>query len=205
MSAKRQPQATDAESDEEFWLDQYKKAGKWVIFWQLSARDLVCAANVLYRRYRSIPWETRKRCPVTAEVFHTSISIILMLYALALENLLKGLLVAKGMDGTSTGRLNKELQHHRLRDLCKDGGLTTSPDEDALLDQLQRLIESAKYPFGVRPRSADAHRGIMLPTDVDRTFLLIERVEAALRAAAPEETLERIDLKSLCIGEEGTS
>lgn len=58
-----------------------------------------------------------------------------------------------------------------------------------------------KYPFGVRPIGAQTKVGIMIPTDFDRTWALIERVEEALRQAAPKQALEVIDLRSLCVAE----
>jgi len=183
--------------NDEVWIDQFKKVGKSASLWQQSARHLVCAANVLYHRELRIPRE--------AGIAPSGIFIALMLYGLALENLLKGLLVARGLEATSTGHLSRKLRHHRLRLLCQETGIDISSDEADLLEELQRLIESAKYPFGVHPRLGKARRGIIVPTDFKLTFALIDRVEETLREAAPDRTLERIDLRSLCVDDEGTA
>ena len=100
-------------------IEEFKRTGQIPLVWQWSAREFVCAANILRAKCEDgdlfvpgVPSSNSLWKPYRA---------IRLLYGLALENLLKGLLVAQGVDATSTGKLNKKLQTHNLVSLWKWG------------------------------------------------------------------------------------
>src|SRR5438105_4226150 len=104
----------------------------------------------------------------------------MMLYGLALENLLKGLLVSKGVNATVTGRLDRALKTHNLRELCSSGGVYLNEEESQFLDSLQTIVESSKYPFGGRPRKSGVEGSVRIPKDINLVLELIDRVETIL-------------------------
>jgi hypothetical protein len=80
--------ADNADVDYSELIEEFKRAGQLPLIWQWTARDLICAANVLRSRREELtnggaPEATRR---------HATQAPILLLYGLALENLLKGLL-----------------------------------------------------------------------------------------------------------------
>ena len=77
--------------------------------WQWVARDLLAAANTV-QAHRRGPG-SRPRKGKGAEHIETSPAPILLLYGMALEDLLKGLLIAQGTPATVRGRLNGVSRH----------------------------------------------------------------------------------------------
>jgi hypothetical protein len=74
----------------------------------------------------------------------------IVLYAYAAENLLKGLLVAQGLDPVAAGgRLKKDFATHSLGSLAHRAGLRGL--KTRLLDQLTDFAFSGKYPVGIDP------------------------------------------------------
>jgi PhnB protein len=116
-----------------------------------------------------------------------------------LENLLKGLLVAQGVDATSTGKLNNELKTHNLVHLWKLAGLPLTNQEEEILKILQWAIETNKYPVGLRHDAITPNGFNVANTtaNVHRIVALIETVENALRET-PSEAFEKIDLLKIC-------
>ena len=89
-------------------IDQFKKTGQLPLVWQWLSRDFLCAANILRSR-------AGKASQISSsDSLWTLTGPMMLLYGLALENLLKGLLVAQGADATSTGELNQKLKTHNL-------------------------------------------------------------------------------------------
>ena len=132
------------------WLiSKYKKHGQIPLLWQWRAREFVCAANNLRgacddKTFFNATSANRHSKPHNAAR---------LLYGLALEMLLKALLVAQGADATSSGKLNKRLKTHNLVELWSDAGLLLTPQTKDTLEILHWAIESGKYPVGTKPES----------------------------------------------------
>lgn len=134
--------------------------GFFQIMKQMQARSLFCAANVLRERATAIA-VGRLAGPTEAEdPPHLRLMPVFVLYGYALENLVKGLLVARGADATWSGALNKDLRHHCLTELFRVAGVQIGPEENRLLEDLRDAIESEKYPVGVKPRSRPRRLGL---------------------------------------------
>lgn len=85
----------------------------------------------------------------------------ILLASLALENVLKGLIIASNAELISSGRLDKTLQSHKLLDLAKKvDGLILSKDEKHILLVCQDAIPYwGRYPIpleykGLKPKAA---------------------------------------------------
>lgn len=185
---------------DEFWAKQYERTAKEPSSWQSSAYQCICAANVLY-----------KRCSVFLEHLisddddeddspynYPDISIIMMLYGLALENLLKGLWVIQGLSATENGKLSRKIKTHNLQNLFQNVDITITLEERRWLIQLEKIIKSGKYPVGCEASKVNDDRG-GCEKHIDMTWTLIVRVDSALRAAEPDRTWEAIDLRSHCV------
>jgi len=188
-------------------LDTYRKLGQMPIAWQLTARELICAANVLYRRYRKMDPATLHKAPERPQPldlhrFHTSAKPILVLYGLAIENLAKAVLVAQGVDATTAGALNRKLKHHNLSQLFREARITLDAETSALLDRLQDFVEAGKYPVGARaaPELLDG----MMFDEVKRIGRLLDTLEDSLRALKPGifDTISKTVLLELCATDE---
>jgi hypothetical protein len=122
-----------------------------VFAWRDHAHRFIRAANRLVSWYEPIitgeaqgPWEG-------------GFQPIMLLYGVAVENLLKALVIAHGVLPVDTdGNLSRELKHHRLNDLTHKAGLAVSDVEVVLLTRLRDFIESGKYPI---EKDADSGHG----------------------------------------------
>lgn len=185
-------------------VEGFKAAGQTPLFWQTKARDLICAANVLmerkeaaWRQHRDIAAGGKEMEP---SLFHASLTVIMMLYAGAMENLGKGLLVAQGVDATSTGKLNKKLRKHNLPHLFDWARVAMTPADRRLLEQLSSTIGSGKYPVGLEPpgNPRTVKLGFVSPRDVQHIGRLLQTLDTSLRDTCPDEALPEINLLALC-------
>jgi hypothetical protein len=88
--------------------------------------------------------------------------IFLFLIGLALENLLKGLLVARDGSLVSEGRLSSEVANHKLSSLFQRAGITLSPEQRAFVERLSESVTWAgRYPV---PKSEDKFGLPQLPS-----------------------------------------
>jgi hypothetical protein len=169
----------------------------------MRARDLICAANVLMERQDAV-WRQRDIAAggkeIESSLFYDSPQLIMMLYALAMENLVKGLLVAQGVDATSTGKLNKKLRKHNLPHLFDWARVAMTPEDCRLLEQLSSTIGSGKYPVGLEPPGdpRSVKSGFVYPRDLEHTGRLLQTLDKSLRDARPDEALPEINLMALC-------
>src|SRR5215831_6448474 len=131
----------------------FKIRGQMPLAWQWSARQFVCAANIL--RARCEAGDLFAPGAPSRNSLWKPHNVVRLLYGLALENLLKGLLVAQGTDATSTGRLNKILKTHDLASLWERAGLPVTDQTKDVLRNLRWSIETGKYPVGTAPNSSD--------------------------------------------------
>jgi hypothetical protein len=149
--------------------------------WQLTARRLVRAANVLHEAHP----EARSREPQYASLLPA-----LVLYGLAAENLVKGLLAAQGGGREDDPRLKS----HHLAWLFEQARVPLSDKEAGIVDRLQWFLEKGRYPAGVEP-------GQELGGEVARLLRLLTRLEDALATAAPSELLAPASLFELGRGD----
>lgn len=172
-----------------------EKAGQW-FRWQATARQFVCAANLLLDSYdptlpdveaTDVGW--RHNCDLP----------MMVLYAIAAENLLKALRVAQGEPATEDGRLNKYFRSHNMLKYATDARLDLSADDTQLLLKLRDLVESGKYPIAKSPTDGRRAWTFEYPRDVERVFSMLERLEGALRATG-KPTLVELDLRRICRG-----
>jgi hypothetical protein len=181
-------------------LEAFQKVGQGPVYWQLIARELICAANTLFARYRTIEPVPSKVSwpppPLDLNRFHTSGRPILFLYGLAVENLIKAILVAKGNDTTSTGLLNKKVKHHRLVQLFREASVVISKDTENLLNKLQWFVEAGKYPVGTKP--GPEIDDFLTSSNLEDIWHLLEELERILKERSQTFTLPRTDMKCLC-------
>lgn len=167
----------------EFDPADFKRMARAPWRWQDAARDLLCTANHLRRRWEAHPrLGFARRGLSEREILlhrHTRPRATLVLCALAVENLLKGLLVARGENPIGPdGRLAKAFSHHNLAHYADRAQLAPTDRDNRLLAQLSQFALSGKYPIGRFPGDAwDAHNyapaGIFVALDS-----LLPRIEA---------------------------
>ncbi len=144
--------------------------------WEAMAYGLVCSANLLYHAYaprREKALDTNSVKTVSPRLYREmSLNVILMLYGLAIENLIKGLIIAEGIvkpfptvknakgmyfdSGDEVDysiladvsrRLNRSLLTHDLNRLFKKANVPRSREDTQLLELLEDAIKSGKYPI----------------------------------------------------------
>lgn len=173
-------------TDRKQWRDEFELTGENPVAWQLIARAHLWSANILLKH---LPTPSQTGRPDAARYFQLRLMPIYLLLGYALENLVKGLLVARGetatwgnpFDDRRSSSLDKGLRHHCLTELCRLASVETSAQERRLLEDLRDAIESEKYPVGVRPRSRKRTLGADPMADIEGVFRLFERMEHALR------------------------
>ncbi len=184
------------EDDDTELIEEFKKTGQLPLVWQWTSREFVCAANILRDQH-----ELRQKEPARvpeAESLWKLIGPMMLLYGLALENVLKGLLVAQGVDATSTGELNRKLKTHNLLWLWKQADLPNNGAREEVLENLHWSIEAGKYPVGTKP-DIDAPAPVWVAlTNVDEILNLLHIAEDALRGVQPNRAFEKTNLLSLC-------
>jgi hypothetical protein len=114
-----------------------------------------------------------------------------LLYAYAIENVLKGLIVFKRPDLIKEHKLDGELKNHDLNELAEKAEVTVEQDERPVLEALSRLsIWTGRYPVALNQR----HTGMPNPNallgygsahSIMRTFF--ERIYKELESRVPEE------------------
>jgi hypothetical protein len=175
--------AKNSSIDQKRWREEFELTGQNPVAWQLIARAHLASANVLIERLRT---ETELKEP---EEFRLLLMPVFLLLGYALENLVKGLLVARGetatwagsFDDDRTSSLDRGLRHHCLPELFRIAAMKTTARESRLLEDLRDAIESEKYPIGVRPRSRKRTLGLDPSADIAGAFDLFERLERSLR------------------------
>ena len=166
--------------------------------WQNDARELICAANVLLDSYErtlgsssaeKTPFEPNEGCLWRP---------LMVLYALAVENLLKAIIIARGEDPAPDGTLAKWFKHHRLADHAKRAKLSFVP-KPGLLETLREFIESGKYPIGTNPQSGLRTNQFIHPYYTDTVFDLLEKLEDDLRTVLLRKSFPKTELRNICL------
>ena len=124
----------------------------WVYF----ARTLTFSGNIIFQKYESwrkiVSDRTHPRPPL-GDLYEGSSNIVLNLYGLALENLVKELLIAKGTPPFVEKRIppkvtpewNPILGKYDLTLLFSRAKVTRAPEDEELLNLLTEAIEAGKY------------------------------------------------------------
>jgi hypothetical protein len=189
---KRQPQ-----SDEERWRSEFEGKGQTPIFWQIQARSLLCAANVLRERAVAIAGNRAYEPPEIDDPPNLRLMPVFLLYGYTLENLIKGLLVARGADATWSGSLNRDIRHHCLTELFRTAAVRTTSEDRRLLEDLRDAIESEKYPVGTRPRTRECRLGVNPDVLFKRVCGLFSCIENSLRHICLDGVLAPCDPERL--------
>lgn len=163
------------------WREDFEGRGQTSAYWQQHARSLLCAANVLRERAKVL--EERRDLAPDGLVDPPNLRLmpVYVLYGYALENLIKGLLVARGETATWSGTLEKDFRHHDLTGFFRRARVKTNAEEKSLLVDLREAIESGKYPVGVKPQNRKRDLALDVDGDFRIVLLLFRRIEESLR------------------------
>lgn len=174
------------------------------LYWQDAARDLICGANLLKKNYYSKsglgfgpdgPLSPEQ----VQEERHTTARAIIVLYAIAVENLLKATIVALGKDPIGPdGTIQRWFATHDLVKLAEYAQLQSTPA--TLLMQLTAFIKAGKYPVGLRDGEAESAHNYFPNSVLTGIAELLPKLEAHLDALpAKRDKLSRADLLGLCV------
>jgi hypothetical protein len=138
----------DPRSPKEVWDEQHRLLANDPLAWQLKAESLIAAFEVLIA-------DDERRAAENAQGRQIQ-SVAYMLAGFAIENLLKGQLIARRQHLDAAGKF--KLGHHALRQLASDAGYSMDKAESRLLERIQQFtVWTAKYPVpldseAMRPR-----------------------------------------------------
>ena len=168
-----------------FANEKYRLACTQPYLWMCKAQEVRRAADILWDQFvREITAFTKGED--TGEPFFGQVA--LMLYGLALENMLKAGLASMGVAAHPNGNFSQK--SHDLMALSKEFNVEWNLNEAELLFRLQEFIEWAgRYPIplskeGLYPRefsdgSCGGHLGVSTG-DATRVIALLERVQSLL-------------------------
>ena len=169
--------AKTPKTNQEQWDDDFAGKGQTSIFWQIQARSLLSAANVLRERAQIIAGGRAVEPPQADDPPHLRLMPVFLLYGYALENMVKGLLVARGENATWSGTLDKDMRHHCLTELFRVAEVRTSREDRQVLEDMSDAIESGKYPVGTRPRTRERRLRTNPEALFERIFGLVRKME----------------------------
>ena len=174
-------------SPRDFWDDQHKALASNQITWILSADELLRAFEILARQaeedVRKLN-EDKAFCP--PRVYGTA----LMLAALAIENLLKAVLLPL-VNPLFDKRGAFVLDTHDILKLAEDANISLTQDERILLERLEQFLTWAgRYPVPLfseemRPRTLPnggfaPRTYYTIPSDFETIFAFAKRLKALL-------------------------
>jgi hypothetical protein len=137
-----------ATEQQDRWLSGYARQAAQPLAWCFSALDLKQSADVILH---SILPSLESACPDDAEkerLVNTTnlLGTYYLLAALALENLLKGILVAKSPEKVT--KLGWRGPGHDLLQLCKDAKVKLSAKQERVIERLTAYLKWAgRYPI----------------------------------------------------------
>ncbi|MDF0650733.1 MAG: hypothetical protein P0121_04575 [Nitrospira sp.] len=195
----------DATLDESFsrswWKEQFHRKADHPRTWELKAAELEYAAEVLWlRQMNDFPLQlSRAKAPPA------SISVALMLYGLAIENLLKAIIVATGSPLDKNGRISFKM--HKLSELARSAGIRVAQKDEFFLNKLTEFVEWAgRYPvplsfqkmqpFRWPDRTFGPAHGAMTGGDIEHARTIIQRLVRRLPKPAIRVGLRRLATRS---------
>lgn len=161
--------------------------------WQGTAHDLICSANLLLTVLREWDGQRTNTEASRPDVRRT----LMMLYGLAAENLIKGIIVAKDPAVASDGTLPKWFTKHNLAALAQRAGLFVSHSQEYLLKRLQEFVECGKYPVGLREGHGRSTWVSFGAIDRNDTFQLLGYLQDELERAIGGYVVRCRDLRGL--------
>ena len=107
---------------------------------------------------------------------------VLLLYAIAAENLLKAIRIAQRDEAVVVkGKLAQYYTTHDLVQYAADARLGLGKRDRSLLQRLQHVLEAGKYPVAKGPRQSDRAWRFDYSEDVQHVWQLLQTLDAALR------------------------
>jgi hypothetical protein len=106
---------------------------------------------------------------------------IFVLYATAIENLLKAARVAVHGSPVKDDKLPKSFANHRFVDHARVAGFQLDDGDERFLRHLADLMEGGRYPVPLVPGGTPDAWHFTTPKDVEHVWTLAERSEAFLR------------------------
>jgi hypothetical protein len=164
-------------------LDAFLARVKQPYVWQHTAREYVVAANYL------LDWHDVTRGMPEAKDFRFTLggpAPVMVLYAIAAENLLKAIRVAKGEDPVVGDSLSSHFKHHKLSSHAQQGQVALTPEQTDLLEHLSDFMEAGRYPVPVTSGGTPRAWRFDYPADIKRVWALLERLEDDLRATGAD-------------------
>ena len=166
----------------------FEKTARIPVIWQITARQLIAAANRLRDGH-----EAAKE----GVSFYASRMPILLLYGLAAENLVKGILVANGTVPVESDKksgslkLSESVKGHDLQRLFNTAGVPLAKHDEDVLTNLSWTVQAGKYPVGTRPaiEPADPTPQWLELTSLEDVCRLLQQLEDALRATGDQWVL----------------
>lgn len=190
-------------------LQQVYKAAQNPTSWLLSAERLRDAAEVIIRAevVREVPYfrahnEAEQEalsiaCTGSNESGHAEIKSdppnyppAQLLYAYAMENVLKGLIVTNDASVVDENKINERLKSHDLIELSASACVTVYAEEDAVLAALSDLsIWAARYPVAARKEAYVGKENAHALMDYGSRHAIMrrffDRIHAELKAKLP--------------------
>ncbi|MBI1259800.1 MAG: hypothetical protein GC204_20220 [Chloroflexi bacterium] len=174
--------------------------GKDPYYWRESAVTALTSARLLYseydRVYKMESEVTSKLRPGQAvpserenEIGKNQIYPALMMMGYAIENALKGVIVAGKVELVSREKVDKSLKIHDLCALAGKAGITLGADEAGLLKMLEHYVTwSGRYPIplhGKDYREFKAGRRLEPRMDFAMSESIFNRIDAVLTQQKP--------------------
>jgi hypothetical protein len=173
------------------------------VAWRVVAYELIAAANILELRDRNAE-RRRRMTPFERQRFHVdgSSRVFPMLYAFALEALLKCLWIAQGNPATEKDALHPGFRKDG-HELARWWARATLPALDREAKELVKLlvsyIEIGRYPIRRRPQ--DEGGLILVHSIKQRVIVLLRAVDDRISQQMPgtDDVIARRNLASLGI------
>jgi hypothetical protein len=147
--------------------------------WQQVAREYALAGNYL------LDWYDVTRISPNASAFEFThsggVAPPMVLFAIAVENLLKAIRVAREGSPVLGGELSRHFKHHNLLNHAERAKVSVSAEERDLLEHLTDLIEAGRYPVPVAEGKTPRAWHFNFPRDVELVWCLLERLDTELR------------------------
>ncbi len=139
---------------DEFWDEQFKIIANTPGIWVLQARELKCAADLIFNAYVS-DFDEMQRGGSTLDLQNLQIvGPATLLYGLAFENVIKAIILKKEGAMIENGKLKRwPGSGHELIELAERAGIRLTDLQRELLSRFTAFIEwSGRYPI---PMSKD--------------------------------------------------
>lgn len=174
--------------------------GKDPYFWRESAVTALKSAQLLFTEYdlarKRVNEATRKLNAGQAALIQREDAIsekqiypALMMMGFAIENALKGIIVADDTTLVSSDRVEKNLKTHNLRNLAETADITLDDAEAGLLEMLEYYVTwSGRYPIPLSDQAYQkfyAGRKLKFPMDFELSVSIFNKIDAVLTQKPP--------------------